>query len=250
MQPTNNLILVCAGADSSAAMRHDLPILQLCLGVGEGGSIRRLNLPARLEGCYLGVSDLGISGKIPEFCAESLVYEAQKHRTRGVFADFEQTNEATRSLLASLDKRMHKAGLPLFAPACQAEVTAYAWLVTETAISGGSLDEHIQGLQSAYPGRIAATLRPVSADFRLPAEDSEGRPVTAKERAALREAYGSQAFFSRELCAKYFTYMDEDKMGHFVLYDDESTIEAKLNRLEGMGVSHVFALYPDVARLL
>lgn len=250
MQSTNNLILVCAGADSGSAVQHGLPILQLCLGVGAGGSIRRLNIPAQLEGCYLGVSDLGIDGKIPGFCAEALVYEAQKNKTRGIFADLEGTNRATRGLLADLDRQMQKAGLPLFVPQCQAEVTAHAWLVTETAISGGSLDEYIGELQNAYPGRIAATLRPVSADFRLPAEDSEGRPVTAEERNRLRESVGAQSFFSRELCAKYFTYMDDQQVGHFVLYDDESTMEAKLIRLAELGVHHVFALYPDVAGML
>lgn len=231
-------------------MRHGLPVLQLCLGVGEGGNIQRLNLPARLEDCYLGVSDLGIAGYMPAFCAEALVHEAKKHNTRGIFADIERNNAAAHSLLSALDQLLHKAGMPLFVPACQADVTEHAWLVTETAISGGSLDEHIGSLERAYPGRIAATLRPVSADFRLPGEDSEGSPITEKERNALREAYGAQSFFSRELCAKYFTYMDEERVGHFVLYDDRSTIEAKLIRLQKMGICHVFALYPDVAWML
>ena len=68
MQPTNNLILVCAGADTAAAAQHSLPLLQLYLGVGRGGRVTRLSLPARLEGCYLGVS---IRAASPPRCGRS-----------------------------------------------------------------------------------------------------------------------------------------------------------------------------------
>ena len=44
--------------------------------------------------------------------------------------------------------------------------------------------------------------------------------------------------------------MDGRQNGHFVLYDDRSTLEAKLRRLDALGVKHIFALYPDVAALL
>ena len=164
MQPTNNLILVCAGADTAAAAQHSLPLLQLYLGVGRGGRVTPLSLPARLEGCYLGVSDLGLDGDIPGFCAEALLHEAKKQNMRGIFADIEADSPAARALLGPLDRLMH--------------AVEHALLVAETAISGGSLDGYFEELQRQYPGRIAATLRPVSADFRLPAQDSEGHPLT------------------------------------------------------------------------
>lgn len=250
MQPTKNLILVCAGADTAAAAVHGLPLLQLCLGIGRGGAISRLHLPAKLEGCYLGVSDLGLEGEISGFCAESLADEVKKQNMCGLFADLETDSPAARALLGPLDERMHEAGLPLFVPLGQAEAVQHAFLVAETAISGGSLDDYFGELQQKYPHRVAASLRPVSADFLLPAQDSEGAPLPEEERIALQQTCGAQVFFSRELCAKYFTYMDKSQNGHFVLYDDCSTLEAKLRRLDARGVRHVFALYPDVAALL
>lgn len=250
MQPTKNLILVCAGADTAAAAAHGLPLLQLCLGVGRGGAVSRLTLPAKLEGCYLGVSDLGLEGDIPSFCAESLVHEVKMQNMCGIFADIETDSPAARALLGPLDEQMYEAGLPLFVPLGQAETVQHAMLVVETAVSGGSLDDYFDELQQKYPGRIAAALRPVSADFLLPAQDSEGAPLPETERTALQQSCGAQVFFSRELCAKYFTYMDKSQNGHFVLYDDCSTLEAKLRRLDARGVRHVFALYPDVAALL
>ena len=65
-----------------------------------------------------------------------------------------------------------------------------------------------------------------------------------------RAQTGAQPFFSRELCAKYFTYMNADGQAHFVLYDDDSTLAAKLAQLAGCGVQNVFALFPDAAGLL
>ena len=250
MQLPENLILVCTGEDSRAAARCALPLLQLCIGAGPNGALSRLCLPAHSQGCYLGVSDLGLDGSIPRFCAEALLHEAQKNEMQGIFADFERDVPAVHTLLRQLDALLHPAGLPLFVPLCQAEHVKYAELVVETALSGGSLDDRFRELMTRYPGRIAAALRPVSADFSLPAEDGEGAPCTAEERQALQAAHGAQAFFSRELCAKYFTYMDDEQAGHFVLFDDASTIETKLHRLSALGITRIFALYPDVSPFL
>ncbi len=250
MESKKNLILVCAGADSAAAASHGLPVLYLCMGVGAGGRIQRLRLPAQAAGNYLGVSDFGVDGPVPRFCAEALVYEVKKRGMRGLFADFERDLPGIHGLLRDLDTLLQAEGLTLFVPFCQAAQVSNAVLVTETALSGGSLEGFMGGLLQQYPGRIAATLRPVSADYRLPAETSEGTNLPAQDRQALQQRHGAQAFFSHELCAKYFTYMDEKGDGHFVLFDDLSTLEAKYARLSALAVSPVFALYPDVRALL
>ena len=77
MELKKNLTLVCAGADAVAASGYGLPLLHLCMGVGPGGGIRRLRLPAQTQGQYLGVSDFGIEGSIPKFCAEALVLKSK-----------------------------------------------------------------------------------------------------------------------------------------------------------------------------
>lgn len=250
MELKKNLTLVCAGADAVAASGYGLPLLHLCMGVGPGGGIRRLRLPAQTQGQYLGVSDFGIEGSIPKFCAEALVFEVKKRRMRGIFADFERDTPAVHTLLRDLDALLAAAHLPLFVPVGQAAQVQHAHLVAETALSGGNLEEYLGDLLEQYPGRLAAALRPISADYRLPAQSSEGTPLSRTDRVALQQKYGAQSFFSRDLCAKYFTYMDEKGNGHFVLFDDDSTLEAKLVRLDALGIQPVFALYPDVRTLL
>lgn len=114
---------------------------------------------------------------------------------------------------------------------------SHAILTVSTAISGGSLTEYISSLQGIYSAaRIAAFLQPVSQDFTLPSPTPNGISLSAAARAALLAQTGAQPFFSRELCAKYFTYLDADGQAHFVLYDDDSTLAAKLAQLAGCGV--------------
>ena len=128
---------------------------------------------------------------------------------------------------------------------------SHAILTVSTAISGGSLTEYISSLQGIYSAaRIAAFLQPVSQHFTLPSPTPNGVLLSAAARAALLAQTGAQPFFSRELCAKYFTYMNADGQAHFVLYDDDSTLAAKLAQLAGCGVQNVFALFPDAAGLL
>ena len=245
----NNLIVVCAGADAVRAEQRGLPRLLLCLGLGKQG-LRRLSLPAHTAGCYLGLSDLGLESDPPSSTAAAIVTEARRMQAAGVLADFERRTPPVSRLLTRLDEALAKAKLPFYVPLTQAENVTHASLLADTAISGGSLYEYFSELLARYPGRIAANLRPVSADFCLPSADSEGKSLSPAELQALQEKVGAQTFFSRELCAKYFTYMDAAGAGHFVLFDDTSTLSAKLQTLQQLGAGPCFALYPDIAGML
>lgn len=245
-----NLVLVCAGADAARAQETGRPLLHLCLGLRPNGRLDRLTLPARQPGCYLGVSDLGLSQTAPGTVCEQLIAECMHAQAAGLFADFERDTPPVRAFLSRLDQACHEQGLAFFLPATRAEDTTHAWLLAETAVSGGSLRDYFGELRASYGARVAAALKPVSQDFCLPSPDSAGQVLSAAEREALLARTGAQTFFSRELCARYFTYMDADGNGHFVLFDDETTIRAKLDLLDSIGIPYVFALYPDVRALL
>lgn len=250
MLPAENLILVCAGADAAAAAAHKLPLLQFCLRVGAHGALHRLMLPARTEGCMLGLTDGGIDAPLISGTAENIVYEIRRLGMKGCFADFERDDPAIQTLTSALDRSLHALELPFFVPLVRGGDTEFAYPVAETAISGGDLGDYLAEQRAHFGGRLAVSLRPISTDFTLPSPDSEGQPLTVQERIALQTRTGAQAYFSRELCAKYFTYMSTDNTGHFVLFDDPSTLEAKLHLLRQMHIPYVFALYPDVSTLL
>jgi len=250
---TKNLILVCTGRDTVRAVSSGLPVLHLCLTVTETGALRRLQLQTSPARCLLGIRDLPshLTAFDPERLVADLVYEARRVSALGIFADFERDTPQVRAVLGAMDAALHEVGIPFYVPiACQRSVV-HAVLTVETALSGGSLVEHITSLQSLHgASRVAAFLKPVSNDFVLPSASPDGNPLSPSERVALLNRTGSQVFFSRELCAKYFTYSDEENRAHFVLFDDDSTLHAKLAQLSGCGVQTVFALYPDAAGLI
>ncbi|MDO4270330.1 MAG: hypothetical protein Q4C72_05300 [Eubacteriales bacterium] len=250
---TKNLILVCTGRDAVRAASHGLPVLHLCLGITPGGALERLQLPTAQTRCLLGLCDppAELAACNADRLAADLVFEANRASALGVFADFEHDTPRGRTLLAAFDAALHEAGIPFYVPLSCGRALEHAILTMPTALSGGSLTAYVSSLQGIYgAARVAAFLQPVSQDFTLPSASPNGRLLTEKERGALLEQTGSQTFFSRELCAKYFTYTDREGAAHFVLYDDASTLEAKLAQLSGCGVQTVFALFPDAEQLL
>ena len=221
---TKNLILVCTGRDTTKAASLGMPVLQLCLGISQSGALQRLKVSAVQRHCLLGVTDppQAINFCSAERIAADLVFEARRTEAPGVFADFEHDTPLNRRLLAAFDEALYDADIPLYVPLECGRTLSHAILTVSTAISGGSLTEYISSLQGIYSAaRIAAFLQPVSQDFTLPSPTP-----------------------------KYFTYMDADGQAHFVLYDDDSTLAAKLAQLAGCGVQNVFALFPDAAGLL
>lgn len=248
-----SVILVCAGADTARAAGHGHPLLDLCFRITPDGSLGRLKLSAHTSGNYIGIGDFPSASVTVSTKAfvDSVLYEAERLQIRGVFADLECSSPAARALCTALDDVLYAHGLPFFVPLARAGDTSHAILTVETAVSGGSLRGMIAELQNQYGrDRVAALLRPVCADFSLPAENAEGTPLTNEVREKLRERQGAQVFFSHELCAKYFTYMDADSHGHFVLFDDDSTLEEKIIQLRKQDVRYLFVLYPDAVSLL
>ncbi len=248
----DSVILVCAGDDALRAVASGHPLLQLCLTINTQGSLYT-SCHSTLPNGYLGLQDPGTQvTQIPAATiAEALLQECRRTGARGVFADLESDTRAVRALCKTLDTVLYAANIPLFVPPSRAEDVAHAIITFETAISGGSLSERLSEAQTQHGSdRVAALLQPISADFCLPSQTADGTPLTVAERHTLLQQYPSQIFFSRELCAKYFTYMDAEQRGHFVLFDDASTWLAKLSVLDGLHISHCFALYPDAAPML
>ena len=56
-------------------------------------------------------------------------------------------------------------------------------------------------------------------------------------------------FFSPELCARYFTYM-QGGQAHFVLYDDAETMQQKMKLAKTMGYRAALVMYPEVSDLM
>ncbi|MDO5141601.1 MAG: hypothetical protein Q4D31_01115 [Eubacteriales bacterium] len=253
MVSPNELVLVCTGRDVARAAGRGFAVLHLCLGITPAGALQRLQLPTAQARCLLGLCDSprGLAACDPARLAADLTFEARRTGAPGVFADLEHDTPHSHALLAACDAALHEAKIPFYVPLSCGRALPHAVLTASTALSGGSLTAYLAGLRSTYgAARVAAFLQPVSQDLTMPSTSADGTTLTPDEREALLARTGSQPFFSRELCAKYFTYTDDAGRAHFVLYDDLTTIEAKFAQLRACGVPTVFALFPDVSPLL
>jgi spore germination protein YaaH len=120
-----------------------------------------------------------------------------------------------------------------------------------TAISGGALERRRGEAAEQYgPARIALEVERVASDFYLPAPEGEGRSLGREELKRLIVERNPFVFFSHELCARYFTYMDKKSGAHFILFDDLSSIRQKLLLAEQLGIREAFLLYPEVKDFL
>ena len=229
-----NVVLVTMDGDSARLPKPFTRRLCFSHCLSHTASLRRRVAMLEPSSSLLGVSDLvplETGGNGEQLCAD-LIAEVQKLGCLGVFLDFEQNYPLLREALQCIDAGLSGAGIPLYVPERCAGGLSHAVAVCEAAVSGGSFDQRFRELMIRYgAGRVAAMLQPVCASFLLPSQDADGTPLTPETLDALRTEYGSQVFFSKELCAKYFTYMDAENQGHFVLFDDKSTMQEKHRRL-------------------
>ena len=92
---------------------------------------------------------------------------------------------------------------------------------------------------------IALDLQRLQMSFSLPARNGRGEPLTQEALQVLLRQRQPAVFFSRDLCARYFTDSDNGE-SRFVLYDDAGTLRQKLNLGRQLGVAAAFLQWPEI----
>lgn len=247
MDNQTDWIIAAAGVDAVHTRDAGFTCLHLCAQLSSEGRFVSLSHPASSRSDFLGIMD---SGGVPRLCASfaaDAVSTAQARGCAGIMADFERP--LLQELVAALDQEAHRCGLLLLIPLALAEYAPHARIIADTAISGGSLESRFSELMERFGReRMAAQLVCSCADFPLPCSNPDGTPLSAEAFQSLLQHTASSVFFSRELCAKYFTYSDGDH-AHFVLFDDNDTLRAKARILRSLGIHCLMAIYPDALRM-
>ncbi|MPM19973.1 hypothetical protein SDC9_66400 [bioreactor metagenome] len=185
------------------------------------------------------------------FCRE-VVRECSSRGFDGVILDFEKPPSASlRNLVHTLAAVLKDNRWPLYLPESYAECTSHSKIIVSSALSGGSLRERLREMAEKYgTDRIVLGIERVAEDFFLPAPTGGGVPLS-REALQARIAERSPAiFFSQELCAHYFTYMNRVDGAHFILFDDAATIQQKLSVAQGLEIRSAILAYPQVDDLL
>ena len=217
--------------------------------IGPGSVLLRQNLLLKTRGGLLSVSDLEAPdiGQPEALCA-AVLRECGRRSYAGVLLDFEQPPRRDRVLFAkALAEQLRAGRRTLYLPERYADEVPGGVPLICTALSGGNFRQRLQEAAEARggAGQLALDVQRLRMDFRLPAKNGQGEPLSPAAFRALMEERSPTVFFSQELCARDFTYT-RDGVAHFVLFDDAETLKQKLKIGAAMGFSAAFFMWPEI----
>ena len=125
-----------------------------------------------------------------------------------------------------------------------------AFVIVSAALSGGTLKRRLLEAAELFGSeRIILDIERICKDFKLPAQDGEGRDLTREEFSKIMERANPAPFFSSELQCYYFSFI-ENEQTHFILYDNLSSIKSKLQMAESLKVNKAMFLFGETSNIL
>ena len=246
------LILAAPPEDVTAAQAHGLTLAHMAYRVGGGPHLFRSNQPIPARGGLMYIDDGGFDGRgTPDAFCQEVVRECAARGFGGVVCAFDRKLPLLSAVVEQLGPMLVRQGRSFYVSEPYGRCTATGRVLIPTALSGGSLRQRLGEAVERYgAGRVALAVERTAADFFLPSPDGQGRPLTREELKARLEERSPSVFFSDELCARYFTYMNRQSGAHFVLFDDASSIRKKLRLAEALGIDRALLCYPEVSDLM
>ena len=245
------VFLSVAPRDVRAALQYHNRLAHVAYRIGENARLLRQNL-LQCRGGLLSLSDCQCPPiPRPEPLCREILQECNLRGYGGVLADFEgQASPEKLALLERLCAALSRSGRRLFLPEALASQVPGSTAVICTAISGGTLQQRLEEAVRRFGrSQTALDVERLAMDFSLPAPSGSGVPLEPEALASLLRERDPATFYSRDLCARYFTYA-QDGRTHFVLFDDAETIRQKLRIGREMGLCAAFLMYPEVKDLL
>lgn len=225
------------------AMACTTQLAHMSYRIGPGGTLLASPLPDTLRGGLLMLSDEGGTyPDAPEGLCRQLVQECLHRRYAGVILDA----APPESFCRTLDELLARQERRLYLPEAAAGFAPHGMAVLCTALTSGSLEERLAAAAEKWgPERLALDLQRMMIDYPLSA-GGEAAALTPPQLHALAE--GRATYFSRPLCARYFTYRT-DSGSRFVLFDDVQTLRTKMDAAEKLGIRQGFFMLPEVEDL-
>lgn len=231
----------------AAAGGHTRALAHVAYRIGEGSALLRRNLLLQTKGGLLALSDCD-APRIQDAAAlcAAVVRECSRRNYGGVLLDFEEEPaEDRRAFVRRLSPELGRIRRTLYVPAAYGADAPEAVMLLCSSVSGGSFQEYLQSAAAKRsPGRLGLDVERLRMDFRLPCPSGQGRPLDDREFRRLAER-GGATFFSPDLCARYFTYVQGGQT-HFVLFDDADTLNRKVRTAAAMGFAAAFFMWPEV----
>ena len=220
----------------------------LAYRVGRGAHLLRAGEVAPLKGGVMVLDNRGFDGlgAIAPFCRE-VERECLARGFSGAVLDFEGRLPPLMQMVGQLDGLFAAHGWTLYVPEGYGSCAPNARVMIPSTISGGSLHLRLEEAVTRFGcSRTALALERAAEDFFLPSPTGGGLPLTREQLEQQIAKLRPSIFFSSELCARYYTYMNRDTGAHFVLFDDGDTMRHKLEVARHVGISNFLAPWPDV----
>ena len=252
MGKTAQIILATPSESVAAAGATGLRVAYMIYRIGRGYHLFRAENARVACGGLMVVDTDGYAGGGPACVLISeILGECRSRGFEGIVLNIGGASAKPLFPLAGeLCAEAKKDGLRVYVPETMAASSADAFVLISTALSGGTLHEHIVAALGRYGvARVALEIERVRMDFTLPAKTGAGKELTPDAFSKLLAQYQPKTFFSEALYAHYFTYRD-NKGTHFVLYDDAESIRRKLVLASRMGIDSAFVFYPHIADLI
>lgn len=186
---------------------------------------------ARRKGQIMGIDTMAQApeGDISAFCRQ-VEGVLEQYGFGGLACFFQGAgNPCLEKTVTALEQLCKKRRIPLLLPERYGKKSDYGKVFVSTVLSGGSLEGKFRRAMEQYGReRVVMDIESMAMDFLLPAPQGTGERLQRGQVQALRERTQAQTFFSQELCARYFTYENGEHSLHFVLYDDQKTMEEKI----------------------
>jgi len=213
--------------------------------------LMRGRITANSKGGIMVITDIDTSPSEGSFktLAAEIYNECLRRSYEAVILDFEAKPTASTSTFASnLCDALSVMKVAVYVPCLYSIFCPDANYIISTAISGGSLSEHLEQMMQIHGhNKLALEIERIAMDFIMPSPSSEGKILSSNDLASLLENTRSQTFYSPELCTNYFTYSSVTGQTHFVLFDNAHSIADKLNLAKKLGFKSAFLLYPEIS---
>lgn len=251
--PSNCEVYLIATPEFSAALSSRLPLVHYAYRIGNGPHLFRTDLRYPAKGGILAadIGDFNGTGNSDGFVAE-VERECGAHGFRGAFFDLDgESIVCLQKAFESLANSFRRRNQVLYVTEPYAFSSPAVQIVISTAISGGTLRQRLEDAMQRY-GKDHVTLGVEwsAMDFTLPATSAAGKALSPAELSHLRVQCGRSTYFSDELCAHYFTYMNTGQDAHFVLFDDAASVTRKLRIAASLGITTAFLPIPEDRTLL
>lgn len=238
--------LVATAQDAKSAEGMGVPCGFLFYRIGEAGTLQRAQLPASARGGLMGIYEApGLAAADLSRLVRDISAECARRGYGGAILDFELTQEGVPAF-SQLCAGLIKQNIPVFVPQALASAAPGCKVILPSAVSGGSFEEMLDRFIAQYGAeQICLDVMRSCNDFTMPSYTPDGTVLSLPQFQEIQQRYQPSAYFSQELCAKYFTYRPDRETVHFVLYDDPDTGAQKIRVATQKGLYACFLLYRE-----